>query len=79
MFTITVMVSGSEDYLPSHDYYFSKRRRRRKGAPGDDPSDDDSLDGDPDADGPGFGEAQPYSENLPGEPAGWWAGGGRRS
>jgi len=68
MFSIVPMVAGSEDYLPSMVYYFGKGRRRKKRVVGDEPFDDDSPDDD--ADGPAFGDAEPYSEETLGEPCG---------
>lgn len=75
MFTITKMSPGSEDYFLLLVYY-ARRKRRRRGRRGGGDSPDDPPDIDDDGSTAGFGDAKPYSIDLPGDPPGWWAGTG---
>ena len=72
MFTIEKASPRSEDYLldPVEYYLRSRRRKKRKRIAGE-PYDDDSPDDGPD-DEPGFGDADPYTIDMPGEPPGRW-------
>ena len=76
MFSLSQMTPASEDYLLAMVYYCVNRKRRKKKRRRGSDDGDDSPGTAPDPDGFEFGEAQPYSIEMPGEPPGKWFGTG---